>query len=198
MKLGSGHFESNAGPILQVLKQELNEDATVLEVASGYGQHAAYFAQHLPKSYWQPSDIVSENLLSIAAYVDDNENDNLADPISFDVRRPIELTGIDAIVSINLLHVSGRDVCDGLLKNAGDALKSQGKLFLYGPFIRSDVETAQSNVMFDQRLKMRDPSWGIPVLDDVSNKAADHGLQLHSVYELPSNNVVVVFERTGK
>lgn len=197
MKLESGHFESNAKPILKILKQELTDHAKVLEVASGYGQHVVYFAENLAQTHWQPSDIDGANLSSIQAHVNDSDSTNLEDPLYLDVREPCSFSGLDAIVSINLLHVSGVDTCDGLLNMAGNSLNPNGKLFLYGPFIRDDVETAPSNLMFDQRLKMRDPSWGIPVLQQLSSKAGELGLQLKCLYELPSNNVVVVFEKTA-
>lgn len=197
MKLESGHFNSNAEPILQVLNQELAVDARVLEVASGYGQHVVYFAQNLPQTQWQPSDIDDDHLASIQAHVNDSESGNLAQPVFLDIRHTAEIADLDAIVAINLLHVSGEDTCQGLLNNAGSSLNPKGKLFLYGPYIRDDVETAPSNLMFDQRLKMRNPSWGIPVLNHVREQASQYGLALKSLYELPANNVVVVFEKVA-
>lgn len=196
MKLSSGHFESNAHVILEVLKTELAQNARVLEIASGYGQHAAYFAEHMPAVHWQPSDIEPAHLASISCYVDEAGLVNLLSPLTLDAREPWPVTQMDAIVSINLLHVSAREACIGVLENAGKVLSDDGLLFFYGPFIRSDVDTAPSNLMFDQRLKMRDPSWGVPRLDEVSQLAHAQGLQLKTIYEVPSNNVIVVFKKS--
>lgn len=193
MKLTSGHFASNSQAILSVLQHELAESAKVLEVASGCGQHADYFAATLPATVWQPSEIDPQYLPSIRAYANDALNGNLHLPLQLDVREqwPVETT--DAIVSINLLHVSGWDTCCGLLRNAGRVLPAGGLLFFYGPFIRPDVETAPSNRMFHMRLQQRDPEWGVPELEKVAAEAGRNGISLKAVHELPSNNVMVVF-----
>ncbi len=193
MKLSSGHFDSNVHPILSVLKKELPDSGTVLEIASGYGQHAGFFADQFPTLSWQPSEINPEYLPSISAWASDTLHGNMQTPLMIDARTDWSVEQADAILSINLLHVSGADACTGVLKNAGRILPSGGQLLFYGPFIRPDVETAPSNLMFDQRLKQRDPEWGVPVLTDVAGEAADYGISLKGLYELPSNNVMVVF-----
>ncbi|OMH33794.1 DUF938 domain-containing protein [Motiliproteus sp. MSK22-1] len=192
MKLSSGHFESNAGPILEVLKAELPAAAEVLEVASGYGQHAAYFAKELPDSRWQPSDINQEYFDSMRAYGEEAVGANMSPPLLIDASGEWPVEQVDAVVCINLLHVSATPACSGVLRNAGRILSSGGLLMFYGPFIRENIETAPSNLMFDMRLKQRDPEWGIPDLSRVEEEAADYGLRLKKVYELPSNNVMVV------
>ncbi|NRA84820.1 MAG: DUF938 domain-containing protein [Gammaproteobacteria bacterium] len=195
MKLESGHFESNAAQILKVLKLELPEQANVLEVASGYGQHVTYFANQFPQAYWQPSDINDDHLASIQAHISESECCNIEQPIYLDVQQDSPVSDLDAIISINLLHVSSSNCADGLLEIAGKNLKRHGKLFLYGPFIRDDVDTAPSNVMFDQRLKMRDPSWGVPKLADIAEKTKEFGLKVDCLYQLPANNIVVVIQK---
>ncbi|MCW8886731.1 MAG: class I SAM-dependent methyltransferase [Motiliproteus sp.] len=195
MKLTSGHFESNSQPILSVLQQELKQSADVLEVASGYGQHADFFCQQLPGVSWQPSELNVELLPSIVAYAQDSLNQNLKMPIILDACGDWEVDPVDAIISINLLHVSPKQACSGLLRNAGKLLNPEGLIFFYGPFIRPDVETAASNLMFNQRLKSMNPDWGIPELTQVTEEAADYGIELKSIYELPANNVIVVLKK---
>ncbi len=195
MKQTSGHFASNSQPKLSVLKKELSENANVLELASGCGQHADFFCQQFPNVSWQPTEINVDLLPSIQAYSTDSLHGNLKHPMLLDARSDWSLDTVDAIVSINLLHVSPWEVCTGVLENAGKYLNTNGLILFYGPFIRPDVETAPKNLMFQQRLKSMNPSWGIPDLVTVGEEAAKHNIQLKCLYELPSNNVIVVLKK---
>ena len=195
MKQLSGHFSSNSQPILQVLQKELPPTAEVLEIASGPGQHAAFFAAHLPNTTWQASEKDSDNLPSLCAYARDSVN--MKTPLEIDACDKWPVEQVDAIVCINLLHVSSWRACCGVLSNAGRILSDTGQLFFYGPFFRPDVTTAPSNLMFNSRLQQRDPEWGVPDLEEVSKEAEKYNLQLKCIYDLPSNNVVVVFIKTG-
>lgn len=195
MKQSSGHFESNSQPILTVLKLELPENASVLELASGPGQHAAFFAEQLATTKWQPSEIDTDYLPSLCAYVDDAKHHNMLTPLEIDACGEWPIEKVDAIVAINLLHVSSWQVCVGVLKNASRVLPENGLVFFYGPFIRPDVETAPSNLMFNMRLQQRDPDWGVPDLVAVCEEAKKYGLSLKAVHDLPSNNVMVVLHK---
>lgn len=195
MKQYSGHFESNAQPILQVLRKELPENANVLELASGPGQHAVYFADQLSNTHWQLSEIDPDHIPSITAYAQDARHGNIKLPLIIDACSEWEVEHVDAIVSINLLHVSSWKACCGVLRNAGRILKQGGLVLFYGPFFRSDVETAPSNLMFNSRLQQRDPEWGVPNLDQVCDEAKKYGISLKTIYDLPSNNVMVVLQK---
>ncbi|MEH6627367.1 MAG: DUF938 domain-containing protein [Motiliproteus sp.] len=195
MKQTSGHFAGNAQPILSVLQQELPERAEVLELASGCGQHADFFCQQFPGVRWQPSEINIDMLQSIEAYARDTLHRNMNAPMIIDACSEWSIDPVDAILSINLLHVSPWQACRGLLKNAGKFLRPQGLVMFYGPFIRPDVETAASNLIFNERLKTMNPEWGVPELMKVAEEAEIHGIELKTLYELPANNVIVVLEK---
>ncbi len=195
MKQTSGHFSSNSQPILSVLQQELPDDAKVLELASGCGQHADFFCQQLPSISWQPTELNIDMLPSIQAYARDSLHDNMKSPMLLDACSDWSMDEIDAIISINLLHVSPWQACAGLLENAGKYLRSQGLVLFYGPFIRPDVDTAPSNLVFNQRLQSMNPQWGIPELVNVAEEAQKYGIELKTIYELPSNNVIVVMAK---
>ena len=197
MKLSSHHFQSNASAILGVLKQEIPDGASVLEIGSGSGEHVVLFAGRMPTTTWQPSDIQEEFLRSIEAHRQDSGLTNIKQPLRLEADSEWVFDPLDAIVSINLLHVSSWSVAISVFKNAGRLLKPGGLLFFYGPFIRPDVETASSNLAFNQRLKMRNPDWGVPELVKAEAEAKHHGIALKGIYDLPSNNVVVIFRKKG-
>lgn len=175
---------------------ELSQPHRVLEIASGYGQHALCFARAMPWIDWQPSDIDPQHLNSITSYVDEACLPNLHRPLHIDVSAPLTMDCVDALVSINLLHICAWEVGAALLANAGRILNDGGVLLFYGPFIRGDVDTAPTNLMFDQRLKKRNPQWGIPRLERVQTVATTHGLTLKRIYEMPANNLMVIFQKS--
>jgi SAM-dependent methyltransferase len=187
----------NREPILEVLRPRLPAEARVLEVASGAGEHAVFLAAAIPAVSWRPTDRDAEALASIAAWRAEAGLANLAAPLRLDAadlatwpEGPFE-----AVVCINMIHIAPWAASEGLMAGAGRVLAPGGRLFLYGPFIESDVETAPSNLAFDDSLKARDPSWGLRDLAAVTALAGAHGLKLAERIGMPANNLVVVFER---
>jgi SAM-dependent methyltransferase len=187
----------NRDPILGVLKQHLPKTGLVLEIAAGAGEHAVHNAAALPDLRWQPTDPSPEALASIAAWRDSAGLPNLLPPLPLDAsnpdRWPVERA--DAIVTINMIHISPWTATQGLMKGAGRVLRDGGVLFLYGPYIESDIETAPGNLAFDLDLKARNPAWGIRHLDEVTALAAQHGLKLLDRVAMPANNLSLVFAR---
>lgn len=195
MKRHAPAAERNRAPLLAVLRTVLPERGTVLEVASGTGQHAAFFADALPGLIWQPTDLSPDALDSIASWVLDTGAGNLRRPLALDATTPERwpVDRVDAVVNINMIHIAPWAACQGLLAGAARVLPSGAPLCLYGPYFIEGRETAPSNLAFDQSLRARDPSWGVRWLHDVAAEAEPHGLTLESVTDMPANNVTVVF-----
>lgn len=189
----------NRQPICDVLQRLLPARAHVLEVASGSGEHAVHCARALPGWQWQPSDTQAAALASIEAWRAHSGLGNLAAPIRLDITE----TGawpagpFDAIVAINLVHISPWRVTEALMAMAAERLVPGGMLYLYGPYRRNGEHTAPSNAAFDTDLQRRDPHWGVRDLEAVAAEAQRHGLQLGAVMEMPANNLSVVFRYPG-
>jgi hypothetical protein len=186
----------NREPILEVLRRVLSAHGTVLEIASGTGEHAAYFATHLSHLDWQPSDASRDALLSIEAWRAESPRANLRAPLALDVCS--EAWGVDdaaAIVCINMLHIAPWRACEGLMRGASRVLRPAGVLFLYGPFTRDGAHTAPSNEAFDRDLRARDPAWGVRALEAVTAEARRNGLERVELVAMPANNLSVVFRR---
>ena len=182
--------------MLEVLSRVLPGEGLVLEVASGSGEHGAWFAQHLRPLAWQPSDPDPVMRRSIAAH--GSEVASLKAPLDLDVtRQPWPIERADAVVCINMIHIAPWAAAEGLVAGTGRILSPDGVLVLYGPFKRGGAHTAPSNAAFDQSLRAEDPAWGVRNLEDVSDLAAAQGLQLQEVVEMPANNLTVVFTRTA-
>lgn len=188
--------ERNKGPILEVLRQELTEPGTVLEVASGTGQHAVHFATHLPHLRWQPSDVDEANLASIEAWRRDATLDNLHAAIRLDVtERPWPLSTAVAAYNANMIHISPWRCAEGLMRGAGELLGPGGKLLVYGPFRIGGEHTAPSNAEFDEGLRRRDPEWGVRDLEAVVDLAGAVGFAHARTVTMPANNQLVCFLR---
>lgn len=192
--------ERNAEPIITVLKQHLPERGRALEVASGTGQHAAAFARAFPDIDWVPSDSDARALESIGAWVDEAGLPNLAPPLRLDVtasgwhERP-DHPPYDAILAINLIHISPWEATEGLMRGASALLAPGGILYLYGAYKRDGAHTAPSNVEFERWLRAQDPAWGVRDLGDVERAAAAHGLELVEIVPMPANNLSVIFRK---
>ena len=196
MKRHAPATERNREPILAVLREELPAQGLLLEVASGTGEHAAYFAPHFPGLAWQPSDGEADSLASILAWQRESGAENLRPPVLLDAASatwPIDRA--DAILCVNMVHISPWTATEGLMRGAGRLLPAGGPLVLYGPYRRAGVPTAPSNEAFDQSLKARNPDWGLRLLEDVAAEAAANGLALERVVEMPANNLVLVFRK---
>jgi Protein of unknown function (DUF938) len=197
--------ERNREPILEVLLQVLPESGTILEIASGTGEHAVFFASKLSPRLWLPTDVNPQLRASIIAWTEHNVCDNVYAPLELDVREPVwavengtfewlNREPIVAIVNINMIHISPWSACLGLMAGAGRILKAGGILYLYGPFKQGGKHTAPSNAAFDEYLRAENPEWGVRNLDEVVAVAIAHNLTLKQIYPMPANNLSVVFQ----
>ena len=208
----------NRDVIAEVLREWLPQTGLVLEIASGTGEHALYFAERFPKLKWQPSDVHSDALASIAAWRKEAALGNVREPLiidaasaewpidgadavlsikmdsdSCDDAKPTEKGGFDVVLNLNMVHISPWSAALGLLDGAARVLKPGGALILYGPWLRADVETAPSNVAFDQQLRERAPEWGLRRVEDFDAAASDRGFQLEQTRAMPANNLMLLF-----
>ena len=188
--------ERNREPIAAVLREVLPKRGFVLEVASGTGQHAAFFAGLFPHLDWLPSDPDPDALASIAAWREEAGANNLRPPILLDAESdPWPVARADAMLCVNMIHISPWTATLGLLRGAGALLPPGGPLILYGPYRRAGVPTAPSNEAFDRSLKSRDPEWGLRELEAVIAAAEKQGFAFDRLFEMPANNVTAVFRR---
>jgi SAM-dependent methyltransferase len=185
----------NRDPIVAVLREVLPWRGLVLEVASGTGEHAAYFARLFPALEWQPSDPDPDALTSVSAWAADAGLPNLREPVQLDAAGTWPVTRADAMVCINMVHISPWSATLGLLDGAARLLPPGAPLYLYGPYHRAGVPTAQSNEAFDRSLKARNPEWGLRNLEDVTAEAERRGFRLDRIVAMPANNLSVVFRR---
>ncbi|AUT03938.1 SAM-dependent methyltransferase [Nostoc sp. CENA543] len=197
--------QRNRQPILEILQQVLPPNGTILEIASGTGEHAIFFAPRLSPRRWLPSDPNPELRASIAAWSEHFPSDHLYPPIELDAIQPTWPVETDqnrndspivAIVNINMIHISPRSACLGLMAGAGRILPPGGILYLYGPFKQGGEHTAPSNAAFDESLRAQNPEWGVRNLEDVVAVAKQENLHLKGTYQMPANNLSVVFQRS--
>lgn len=190
----------NREPILNVLQRVLAPDARVLEIASGSGEHAVYVAAAMPDLNWQPSDPDADARASIAAWIESEALRNVHMPISIDVRDAnwgVESDApFDAVIAINMIHISPWQATLGLMAGAQRLLRAGGVLFTYGPYKRDGRHTAPSNATFDASLKARDSAWGIRDVSEVEAAANESSLTLREIVEMPANNLSLVFVKT--
>ena len=203
--------QRNRDPILAVLRQVLPSTGTVLEISSGTGEHALYFASQFAACHWISSDPNPAARASIAAWCTHNPIPTLWGPIALDVHDPqwpveedplpVTLQGLDlgeepirAIVNINMIHIAPWSACLGLMAGARRLLPTGGVLYLYGPYKQGGVHTAPSNAAFDQSLRTQNPDWGVRNLEDVIAAARGQQLSLVSTHEMPANNLSVLFQ----
>ncbi len=185
----------NRAAIATMLGELLPAAGAVLEVASGSGEHCAYFAEHFPKLEWHPSDPDPDALASIASWCAGLANVRL--PVALDAAAARWPVGhADAILCINMIHISPWDATLGLMAGAGRLLPPGGPLILYGPYREAGVPTAPSNAEFDQSLRARDSEWGLRLLGDVAAAAAAQGLVFERRVAMPANNLIVAFRRS--
>jgi hypothetical protein len=188
--------QRNRGPILEVLMRLLPSDGTVLEIASGTGEHAAWFAQNLRPLVWQPSDADPGMRASIDAHARAQGVRTIQPAVELDVRRtPWPVERAEAVVCINLIHIAPWAAAEGLFEGAAGVLPAGAPLVLYGPFKRAGRHTAESNARFDASLRASDPAWGVRDLDDVDALARSHGFSPQKVVEMPANNLAVAYAR---
>lgn len=212
----------NREPIAEVLSEWLPDAGLVLEIASGSGEHAVYFAERFPALEWQPSDVHPDAVSSIAAWRETTARPNLRPPLVIDAAhaawpidradamlninmdsdscddpKPKEKGGFDVVLNLNMVHISPWSAALGLLDGAATVLKRGGALILYGPWLEVGVETAPSNVAFDQQLRERDPEWGLRRVEDLDAAASERGFALEQTHAMPANNLMLLFRLGG-
>ncbi len=189
----------NRDAILSVLNAECGDTRRLLEIASGSGEHALYFAAAMPGMLWQPSDADADALASIAAWSADASLANILPPIALDMadqRWPTRLAERpDALLCCNMVHIAPWEAAEGLFAGAGKVLPPGAPLILYGPFIEEGVATADSNLAFDADLRARDARWGLRTVAALDSLAAAAGLTRTARYALPANNLSLVWRR---
>lgn len=168
----------------------------VLEIASGSGEHVVHFAPTAPHLTFQPTDPSAEARASIDAWAKSSALCKIRPALELDVTADTwPVTEAAMMICINMIHIAPWEATLGLMRGAGRVLTPGGKLWLYGPFVREGIETAEGNVTFDGWLKEKDPRFGVRRLEDVAGVAAGEGLSAPEVIEMPANNCLVGFER---
>lgn len=188
----------NRGLIADVLREWLPQSGTVLELASGTGEHAVHFAECFPNLLWQPSDMDPAALVSIEAWRSEARLPNLLPPVLLDAASddwPVSVAA--AVLSINMAHISPWDATLGLLEGAAQMLPCGAPLIFYGPWLIDDVETAPSNLEFDRSLRNRNPLWGIRRVEDLVAAAKARGFELAGRKAMPANNFMILLRRIG-
>ncbi len=194
MKPHAESSEINKVPILAVLKEIFAGRKHVLEIASGTGQHAAYFGRELPHLIWQPSEL-AQNLPGIQAWLDEAQLPNVLAPLALDVNDAHWLvTGVDAIFNANTVHIISWPEVERLFAHIARVIAPDGCVCLYGPYNYGGKFTSESNARFDVWLKSRDPDSGVRDFETVNRLAASHGLKLLRDIAMPSNNRILVWQ----
>jgi SAM-dependent methyltransferase len=204
-RLDAAAFHRNHEPIWAALKKYLTgKSGEVLEAGSGTGQHVVFFAKSMPDIVWWPSDFNEQHLKSIAAWRAHAALANIRPPQRIDLSDPAwraelpdgtALQPLLALFCANVIHIAPWRVAEGLLAGAGRYLRSDGLLFLYGPFKRDGKHTALSNAVFDSSLREGNPEWGVRDITDLEKLASSAGLMLRETVDMPANNMILVFGR---
>src|SRR5688572_21787280 len=190
--------ERNKQPILDVLARVLPASGLVLEIGSGTGQHVTHFAKALPRLTFQPSEMDEERHASIAAWTRHEQLSNVRPPLAFDVTRlPWPVRAADAVVCINVIHISPWEATLALMKGAARILPADGVLVTYGPYMRGGAHTSQSNEAFDASLRARNPLWGVRDIDTVAEVAGHEGFALEEAVPMPANNFTLVWRKSN-
>ncbi len=194
--------ERNRKHIAKVLYRFLPKMGSVLEVASGSGEHAVYFQKNLPNCLWQASDPDILHRRSINAWIEfEGLNNHMPKSIYLDVedypwQLPLNIsTNLIAIVAINLLHISNWSCTISLFNAAKQYLNKDSLLFLYGPFKKGGLHTSESNLLFDQSLRSRNSNWGVRDLNEVSNLAVLNGFIDKATVDMPANNMLLIYKK---
>jgi SAM-dependent methyltransferase len=197
MRRSAPAADRNKGPILDVLRRVLPARGIVLEIASGTGQHTAHFARSLPSLEWQPTEYDAAMLPSIEGWCEGLAN--VRAPVVLNVgQMPWPVERADAVLCINMIHISPWQATLDLMKGAARVLGDGGVLFLYGPYRRFGAHTASSNAAFDADLRARNPEWGVRDLKAVEETARGHGFSLDEVVAMPANNFSVIFRKSAR
>jgi SAM-dependent methyltransferase len=193
----SAAADRNKDPILAVLQTVLPATGKVLEIASGTGQHVCFFAKSLPGIHWQPTEPDDAGREAIAVRARESGLGNVAAPVALNVldpRWPVD-GDFDAILCVNMIHISPWAATSALLCGAARHLGPEGKLVLYGPYLENGA-AVPSNLEFDASLKRRNPEWGLRELEEVTRLAAAQGFERQKLVRMPANNLALVFARS--
>ena len=199
MKPFSESCEQNKNVILETIKPILSSCQSVLEIGSGTGQHAVYFAQQMPHLQWYTSDRV-DALKGIQMWLDEYQSEgelsNVHSPITLDVTQSQwpDLC-VDAIFSANTLHIMGWQEVKMFFERATQVLDANGLMLVYGPFNYQGQYTSDSNRQFDGWLKARDPHSGIKDFSELNDLAIQNGLKILVDYEMPANNRILLWQK---
>jgi SAM-dependent methyltransferase len=206
-RLDAAAFHRNHEPIWAVLQKFLaGKTGDAVEAGSGTGQHVVHFAKHIPDIIWWPSDLNERHLKSIEAWRAHAALPNIRPPLRIDLTDPVWCPAMHdgsgpaellAVFCANVIHIAPWRVAEGLFAGAGRYLRSDGRLFLYGPFKREGKHTAMSNAVFDTSLREQDAEWGVRDIADLEKLAAGAGLALIETVPMPANNLILVFGRSG-
>jgi SAM-dependent methyltransferase len=189
--------ERNQQPILDVLRDVLAQSTEVLEIGSGTGQHAVFFARHLPHLRWQTSDLPDLHP-GIRAWMAESELPNVLAPLALDVDAPVwPVREMDAVFSANVVHIISWPQVQHLFQGVGRTLKPGGLLCLYGPFNYAGRFTSESNAQFDVWLKQRDPRSGIRDFEALDALAQAQGMVLTQDITMPANNRILVWRKAS-
>lgn len=185
--------ERNRDVIAETLARVLPTEGLVLEVASGTGEHAVHFAKLFPALTWQPSDPDPIALASINAWRADSNVPNMRPAMLLDASADWPVAQADAVVCINMTHISPWAATVGLLRNVARLLPPSAVLFIYGPYKQRDVPLAESNAAFDASLRQQNAEWGLRYVEDIAEEAHKFGLRLDPVIAMPANNLSLIF-----
>ena len=198
MKLSSPAAARNTAPIGDVLDDWLPGNGLVVEIASGSGEHALAFSRRFPHLSWQPSDPDPQARASIGEWRDADGPANLLAPLAIDVCNPVwPVERADAVVAINMVHISPWEASLALIDGAARILAEDGVMILYGPWLVEGIDTAPSNLAFDADLKARDSRWGLRRVNDFAAEAEMRGFELTGERRMPANNHMLLFTRAG-
>jgi cyclopropane fatty-acyl-phospholipid synthase-like methyltransferase len=188
--------ERNRDPILKVLKDNiLPSDRRLLEIGSGTGQHAVYFAPHFPQLEWFPTDL-SGNIFGMKKWINEAHIPNLQQPTKLDVAKDdFPKLKFDVVFTANTLHIMHWKDCKSFMKLLGHRLREDSRAIFYGPFKYNGEFTSESNAEFDVSLRANDPLSGIRAFEDVNNNMSKNGFELVHDYEMPANNRMLVYNR---
>jgi cyclopropane fatty-acyl-phospholipid synthase-like methyltransferase len=186
----------NRDPLLQVLKSLLPQTGTILEIASGTGEHACYFAPAFGTAIWQPTDADESAIASIKAHRQADAPANLAPPLHLNVMEPEWHVGsVDAVLCVNMVHIAPWACCENLLQGCAHVLSPGAPLVLYGPFKQDGAHTAPSNAEFDQTLREQNAEWGIRDIAEIAEAGKARGLTVEDPIAMPSNNLCVILRQ---
>jgi SAM-dependent methyltransferase len=195
--------DRNKQPILDMLRRVLPATGRALEIATGTGQHVAFFAAAMPGWTWQPTDADADALPLTAAYLREETRTNVREPLWLDVLAAqwpasgAEFTEpFDAIYCANMLHIAPWATCAALMRGSTRHLAPGGVLITYGPYLEGDVPTSPGNLAFDESLRARHPAWGIRRLEEVAKEARRAGLSLRERHAMPANNLLLVWHQS--